>query len=254
MPKVGCVELDGFQVISWGYATTTPWHSPREVTEDAMAMALDGLVGQLDLHRPVIFNFHDPPIESGLDLAYTMTPDMKVVMAGGQLLAEPMDVMDVGRMAIAADPAGAAFGIWQARLHVGFGVANEAGSVIWNEHMSRDWQAAKDFYAAVFDWEYSDMSGDGFHYATFRVAGREVGGIGEAPPDTPADQPAGWMTYFAVTDTDLAADKIVELGGSTAGPPRDTPYGRMAVAADNQGAPFSVMSAPADGAAAEATS
>ena len=79
-----CVELEGFQVISWGYATTTPWHSPREITEEEMATALDGLVAQLDVDRPVIFNFHDPPIESGLDLAYKMTPDMKIVMSGGQ--------------------------------------------------------------------------------------------------------------------------------------------------------------------------
>ena len=85
-----CVELEGFQVISWGYATTTPWHSPREITEADMAVALDGLVNQLDVRRPVIFNFHDPPIESGLDLAYKMTPDMKLVMAGGQALLAPV--------------------------------------------------------------------------------------------------------------------------------------------------------------------
>ena len=81
-----CIELEGFQVISWGYATTTPWHSPREITEAAMASALDGLVSQLDGRRPAIFNFHDPPIESGLDLAYKMTSDMKIEMAGGQAM------------------------------------------------------------------------------------------------------------------------------------------------------------------------
>ena len=85
-----CVELEGFQVISWGWATVTPWHSPREVTEEGMAEALERLVGQLDLKRPVIFNFHDPPIESGLDLAYKMTPDLKVVMAGGQPALAPV--------------------------------------------------------------------------------------------------------------------------------------------------------------------
>ena len=80
------VDLEGFQVISWGWATTTPWHSPREVTEEAMAVALDGLTSQLDPARPVIFNFHDPPIDSSLDLAYKMTPELKIVMAGGQAM------------------------------------------------------------------------------------------------------------------------------------------------------------------------
>ena len=32
---------------------------------------------------------------------------------------EPMDVTDVGRMAVAVDPAGAVFGVWQARAFRG---------------------------------------------------------------------------------------------------------------------------------------
>lgn len=80
------VELEGYQVISYGFATTTPWHSPREVTEDEMAVAIEGLVGALDLARPVIFNFHDPPKGSGLDLALKLTADLRVQSGGGQPL------------------------------------------------------------------------------------------------------------------------------------------------------------------------
>ena len=59
----------------------------------------------------------------------------KVKAAGGQVLMEPMDVMDVGRMAVAADPGGAVFGVWQARAHTGFGLANEPGiGVLEREH------------------------------------------------------------------------------------------------------------------------
>ena len=56
--------------------------------------------------------------------------------AGGQLLAGPMDVMDVGRMVIAADVTGAVFGLWQARNHTGVQVANVPGAFTWSEHMS----------------------------------------------------------------------------------------------------------------------
>jgi uncharacterized protein len=84
------VELEGYQVISYGFATTTPWHSPREVTEDQMALALDGLVGLLDLSRPVIFNFHDPPHGSGLDLALKLTADLRVESAAGQPMLAPV--------------------------------------------------------------------------------------------------------------------------------------------------------------------
>lgn len=84
------VELDGYQVISFGWATTTPWHSPREVTEAELAERVGGLAAKLDPGRPAIFNFHDPPARSGLDMAYKMTADMKVEMAGGQAMLAPV--------------------------------------------------------------------------------------------------------------------------------------------------------------------
>ncbi len=84
------VELDGYQVISFGWATTTPWHSPREVTEAELAERLGGLAAKLDPDQPAIFNFHDPPARSGLDMAYKMTGDMKVEMGGGQAMLAPV--------------------------------------------------------------------------------------------------------------------------------------------------------------------
>src|SRR5215470_5179405 len=38
----------------------------------------------------------------------------KIRASGGQVLLEPTDVMDASRIAVAADPGGAVFGIWQA--------------------------------------------------------------------------------------------------------------------------------------------
>src|SRR5436309_784021 len=45
--------------------------------------------------------------------------------AGAAIHVEPMDVMDVGRMAVLADPTGAALGLWQPRRHTGAEVVNE---------------------------------------------------------------------------------------------------------------------------------
>jgi uncharacterized protein len=56
---------------------------------------------------------------------------------GGQLFVDPFEVMDVGRMAVAADPGGAVLGIWQARAHIGVGLANEPGTLCWNENHTR---------------------------------------------------------------------------------------------------------------------
>lgn len=83
-----CVEIEGYQVISFGFSTTTPWHSPREITEEEMASTIEGLVAKLDPVRPAIFNFHDPPHGSGLDMAPRLTPDLRVETGGGQTLLE----------------------------------------------------------------------------------------------------------------------------------------------------------------------
>jgi uncharacterized protein len=84
------VHLEGYQVISFGWATTTPWHSPREITEEELGIRLKALAAQLDPNEPAIFNFHDPPARSGLDMAYKMTSDLKVEMAGGQAMLAPV--------------------------------------------------------------------------------------------------------------------------------------------------------------------
>jgi uncharacterized protein len=169
----------------------------------------------------------------------------KIKGAGGQLLAEPMDVMEEGRLAVAMDPAGAVFGLWQGGNTTGLGVANEPGALTWNEQFSRDFGGSLAFYQAVFGYGDQDMSGDGFKYAVLTVDGHEVAGMGEYPEGTPAELPAAWAAYFAVTDTDAALAKVTELGGSVVQPPRDSPYGRIAVVADDHGAVFSLITPPA---------
>src|SRR4051812_5508068 len=56
----------------------------------------------------------------------------KVWATGGTVLTEPFDVMDAGRMAIVADPEGAAFCLWQAKAHKGARIVNEPGSLNFN--------------------------------------------------------------------------------------------------------------------------
>ena len=169
----------------------------------------------------------------------------KITEARGQLLAGPMDVMSEGRMAVAMDTAGAAFGLWQGGNTTGIGLANEPGSLAWNEQMSRDFEGSKAFYQAVFGYDDQDMSGDGFKYAMLMVDGHEVGGIGEYPEGTPEQVPPAWAANFQVDDVDAAVAKDTELGGRVVQPVKDNPYGRIGVVADNHGAVFSVMTPPA---------
>jgi uncharacterized protein len=161
--------------------------------------------------------------------------------AGGTVFFAPMDVGEQGRMFTAMDPAGASFGVWQAGLNTGSELANEPGSFTWNECMSRDYAAARTFYTQVFGFGLDDMSGDGFTYGALTIAGRPVGGLGEIPADMPADMPSHWMGYFKVEDADDSAATVVALGGSVQREGWDTPFGRMVVVSDSQGAPFSLM-------------
>jgi uncharacterized protein len=166
----------------------------------------------------------------------------KVKAAGGQMLMDPFDVMDAGRMGIAVDPGGAAFGLWQAGLHTGVQRANEPGSLTWNENMSRSYEGNRAFYRAVFGYDVTDLGGDDVKYSTLDVDGNEVAGIGELGTDAPAGMPASWGVYFAVGDSDAAAAKVAELGGSVLRGPWDSRCGRMAQVTDDQGAVFYVGS------------
>lgn len=159
--------------------------------------------------------------------------------ASGQIIQEPMDVMDAGRLAVASDPGGAVFGVWEPGSHKGIGLANVAGSLVWNENMSRDYEGNKAFYRTVFGYEYGDAGGPG--YATLKLAGHDVGGIGELGSDAPAEVPAHWMAYFGVPDIGAAISKVTSGGGSVMRQPWDTPYGRMTVVTDDQGAVFSLI-------------
>lgn len=164
----------------------------------------------------------------------------RVEAAGGTVVMPAMDVLDQGRMAFVLDATGAAIGFWQPGVHIGAQLVNEHGALVWNELMTDDVDAAKAFYAAALGWaeETAPMEG-GPVYTSFKVGDRYVAGMMEKTPDM--QFPNYWNVYFAVDDVDAVAAKVSELGGTLMGDPFDTPVGRMAVAADPQGATFSII-------------
>ncbi|MEO3786183.1 VOC family protein [Actinocorallia sp. B10E7] len=157
--------------------------------------------------------------------------------AGGSILMPAMDVMDLGRMAVAADPTGAVFGFWQARAFHGAGIAGEPGSVVWHELDTTDTAAAAAFYAAALSLEAAPMEGaEG--YCSLNAGGRVVGGMGDLDrPDTPSH----WLVYFATDDPDATVEKLARLGGEVVEAPFDMVAGRMAVVRDPQGAKFALL-------------
>ena len=133
-----------------------------------------------------------------------------VAEAGGSVIAEPMDVMGLGRMAVFADPTGAVFGIWQPGTFPGAGIVNEPGALSWNELNTRDLAGAKDFYGAVFGWTFEDNDmGEAGTYTTIKLGEDMVGGIlNMTERGVPEQVPAHWQVYFAVEDTDATVAQV----------------------------------------------
>ncbi len=168
----------------------------------------------------------------------------RVKAAGGGVIVEPMDVMEIGRMAFFTDPAGAAFGVWQPKSFTGADVVNEPGSFCWNEVLTRDPDAGKAFYPAVFGWDprRPEFEGAPESYTVWELNGRPVGGMMEMRDEWfPAEVPPHWGVVFAVEDVDATVAKARELGATVTNGPMDMPIGRFAGLVDPQGASFTVM-------------
>ena len=165
----------------------------------------------------------------------------KVKEAGGTVFMEPMDVFDAGRMAVFADPQGAALAIWQPMARQGADLVNEPGTFAWNELATRDIDGAKVFYDKVFGWEGQTHEMGPMVYTEWKVDGQSIGGMMEMGPQYPPHVPPHWLVYFAVDDCDATVAETQELGGSVAMPAMDIPQGRFSVLMDPQGAVFAVI-------------
>jgi uncharacterized protein len=184
---------------------------------------------------------------------------VRVRAAGGTVLMEPDDVGDWGRMAVFADPGGAAFRIWEAKAQRGAAIVNEPGSLNFNDLNTRDIEGARAFYGAVFGWEILNVGGfsmwalpgygdfleqrnPGLREGMADIGAPErfedvVASVNPIPDDQP-DTPAHWGVTFAVDDADAVAARANELGGRVVVPPFDAPWVRMTIIADPQGATF----------------
>jgi uncharacterized protein len=165
----------------------------------------------------------------------------RVTDAGGTLVQGPMDIMDQGRVALADDPFGARFGLWQGRAHIGAQVVNEPGSLVRNDLVTPAPEPARAFYAAVFGYTLDrneDLPDFDFTFLR-RPDGHEIGGV-MGVPDAPR---SAWSTTVEVADTDAVVERAT-AGGGTADAPQDFIYGRMATITDPFGAEFSVIARP----------
>ena len=145
-------------------------------------------------------------------MTYLSSADAKATAAaaaeaGGQVLLEPMAVMDLGAMAVLADSTGGAGG------RLAAGPAPRASRCTarparrcWHELHTRDHAGAVAFYQRVFGWHTSVVSDtDEFRYTTMTEGEEQYAGIMDASAYLPEGTPSFWEVYFGVADTDAVA-------------------------------------------------
>ena len=164
----------------------------------------------------------------------------RVKKAGGTILMDVMDVMDIGRMAICRDSTDAVFGIWQPLKRIGATVVGEHGAMAWSEVNSRDADRTQEFYRDVFDLDPRPLDDPSMKYFMLNQGEEAVAGVMQMTAQW-GDIPPHWMPYFAVFNVDAAAEIVTSNGGQVVHGPFDTPYGRMAVIVDPQGAALSII-------------
>jgi predicted enzyme related to lactoylglutathione lyase len=168
--------------------------------------------------------------------------------AGGQVLFGPADLPnESGRVAMLQDPTGALFWINQQQEHPGAQLVNEVGSWTWNNLMTRDVDAAKDFYREVFGWTAVHNEGAPPNILMWQMEGQRwpegLAGLMGITEDLPADMPSYWQVYFIVENLDAALEKATGLGARVGFGPVDAPVARLATLVDPQGAVVSILEA-----------
>jgi predicted enzyme related to lactoylglutathione lyase len=159
-----------------------------------------------------------------------------VAEAGGAIVEEPHEVGDLGRAALVVDGAGVTVGLWQGRAFAGAALVNEPDTLVRNDLVTAQPDAARAFYTAVFGFTLDgndDLPELDFTFLR-RPDGHEVGGIMGLPGAR-----SDWATTFEVADTDATLAKA----GSTA-TAAETPYGRSATLTDPFGVEFSIIARP----------
>jgi predicted enzyme related to lactoylglutathione lyase len=198
----------------------------------------------------------------------------RIEAAGGRLVNRPLPQPmprplasgPSGALALAADPGGAVFGLWEAGDDTGFEKQGTPGAFCWTEVYTRDPARVDPFYASVLGFQGTDLpdspegggvagagAGEEVPFRMWSPAGTEagpdtaIGGRSVITDAFPKEMPAHFLNYFSVGDCDAAATDVVRLGGRITAAPFDIPSGRMAVLTDNQGASFAVLAeAPGD--------
>lgn len=88
----------GLQLLASGWSNYTPWHTPREESEDELLARLHALAQQVRDPSRAIFMIHVPPYDSGLDTAPILDENLRPTISAGDVLRGPVGSTAVRRI------------------------------------------------------------------------------------------------------------------------------------------------------------
>lgn len=91
MPEGRVISIDDeHEMISSGFANTTPWHAPRDIPDEQLAAFIEGMASQLRDPHKAVFNIHVPPFGTGLDTAPLLDEHLKPLVVAGEITTGPV--------------------------------------------------------------------------------------------------------------------------------------------------------------------
>lgn len=227
------------EIFNWNYAD----HTMQAGVYSMMRVGEDELGGAYEVTEEM--KAHGVP---SVWHAYVLVDDVnkmtqKAKELGAHIIREPLEVMEMGKMAVFADPTGAVISIWQTNGQPGKSLdKNKHGATTWFELKTTDMKKAGEFYSQLFGWDmHSEEVQPGMQYVTFKNGPVPVAGMIQLT-DKMVPMPSNWSIYFNVSNLDAAIEKAKKMGGSVLYHPVDMPkVGRFTAIQDPEGVVFSVI-------------
>ncbi len=178
---------------------------------------------------------------SYLSVADTDATLAAIERRGGKVHMPPMDIPEVGRFAMVADPQGLVFYVIAGGMPDSRAFDSDApGHCAWNELVTPDQKGALAFYGALFGWTNTENMpmGEMGDYAFVDHAGTRLGAIMQQQPQWPPR----WFYYFRVPSIAAAMQAAKDAGGAIQFGPQPVPGGDVIIlGSDPQGAAFALV-------------
>ena len=117
------------------------------------------------------------------------------------------------------------------------------GTIHWNELMTRDVAAARNYYENVAGWSFSTMPMEEGDYHIAKIGETMIAGMMDMSTMPGMENlPPHWFMYVAVDDVDASVTQTRDLDGQIMRDPFDVPgIGRIAIITDPSGAALGIM-------------